>query len=163
MNIKPALNLIPLEPDFTEDDSSELMNTTPTEPNPTPICDKDSSMNDQGEMELQQIGITDNKKKITNLPPKILEEDTIEKAIYSPASELQEKGITEAKTRKMNLRSKKSKSALGESGRVSPTITQDNNNTRYNQKQKADSAKPELDTILNIKPVKVVLKKLSDK
>ena len=67
-----------MEPDFTEDDSSKL-NTMPTEPNPTPICDKDSFMNDQGEMELQQIGITDNNKKINNLPTKILEEDTIER------------------------------------------------------------------------------------
>ena len=103
MNIKPALNLIPLEPDFTEDDTSELY-IMPTESNPAPIYDRDSFINDQSEMEQQQTGITDNKEKITNLPPNILEDDTVENVIYCHVNEPQEKGITEAKMEKMNLR-----------------------------------------------------------
>ena len=64
---------------------------------------------------------------------------------------------------RMKLQSKKSKSAIGESAPSTSTVTQDNTNIGSNQKQKAISAKPESDTRFNIKPVKVVLKKLSDK
>ena len=46
LKIKPALNLIPLEPDFTEDDSSEL-HTMPIIPNPVPTHDNDLSRNNQ--------------------------------------------------------------------------------------------------------------------
>ena len=53
LNIKPALNLIPLEPDFTEDYSSDLY-TMPIAPNPAPTHDNDLSRNDQREQEVQQ-------------------------------------------------------------------------------------------------------------
>ena len=75
---------------------------------------------------------------------------------------MQDKGITELNMRKMNLRSKQSKSTRGER-ECSKTVTKDNNNTRCKQIQKADSARLELETRFYIKPVKVVLKKLSDK
>ena len=45
-NIKPALNLIPLVPDFTEDDSIEL-STIPITPNLAPIDDIVLAKNDQ--------------------------------------------------------------------------------------------------------------------
>ena len=150
LNIKPALNLIALEPDFTEDDSSELY-TIPNIPDPAPINDNDLSRNDQREQEIQQIGITSTQ-----------DDDTTEKAAYSPATEMQDKGITELNKRKMNLRSKQSKSTHGEREH-SKMVTKDIKNTSCKKIQKADLTRFELETRFNIKPVKVVLKKLSDK
>ena len=146
LNIKPALNLIPLEPDFSEDYSNELY-TMPITPNSAPTHDNDLSKNDQRELEVQQTGITST-----------YDDDTTDKVIYSPGIEMQEKGITESNMRKMNLRSKQSKSTHGER-KSSRTVTKDN----LKQIQKADLAVLELETKFNIKPVKVVLKKLSDK
>ena len=69
VNIKPALNLVPLEPDFTEDETNDLY-IMPTEFNPAPIHDKDSVVIDQSEMDQQQTGITDNKKENDKLATK---------------------------------------------------------------------------------------------
>ena len=91
LNIKPALNLIPLVPDFMEDDSME-QSTIPTTPNLACIDDIVLAKNDQRDQEAQQIGIT------------ITHEDEIENVEHSMAIKKQEKGITVK--RKMNLRSK---------------------------------------------------------
>ena len=91
LNIKPALNLIPLVPDFTEDDSIEL-STIPITPNLAPIDDIVLAKNDQRDQEAQQISIT------------TTHEDEIENVEHSMAIKKQEKGITVK--RKMNLRSK---------------------------------------------------------
>ena len=61
------------------------------------------------------------------------------RSVYSPVSEMQEKGITEFNRRKMNLRSKQSKSTHGEREH-SKTVTKDNNNSRCKQTQKANLA-----------------------
>ena len=151
LNIKPALNLIPLVPDFMEDDSSEL-STMPFTPNLAPIHDIVLAKNDQRDQEAQQISIT------------TTHEDETKNVEHSMAIKKQEKGITVK--RKINLRSKQPESEQQETvttditNTVSATV---NSSDLCKQIHKADLAVMELETRFNIKPVKVVLKKLSDK
>ena len=70
LNIKPALNLIPLVPDFMEDDSS-VLSTMPFTPNLAPTHDIVLAKNDQRDQEVQQMGITS------------IHEDDIENAEHS--------------------------------------------------------------------------------
>ena len=149
-------------PGFTEDDSIELP-TIPITPNLAPIEDMVLAKNNQIDQETQQIGITTS------------HEDEIENIEHHWAIKKQEKGIT-IKIKKqekditvkrmVNLRSKQvdNTQPITITADITNTVSASANSPDLcKQTHQIDSEKMELESRFNIKPVKVVLKSMSDK
>ena len=67
LNITTTNNLVPLEPDFTEEETYEP-NIMPTEINRISLHDSELVATDQNDKNHQQTGITDAKIEMINLP-----------------------------------------------------------------------------------------------